>query len=155
MDLIQNSEKLKSLRKLSVVGYALVVLALVLMVYVRALFSMSLSVIAIQILTAFLMIWARVTFGSRSFHYAANPTEGGLVTTGPYKYIRHPIYAAITYFVLAGVAANWTWSNAALFAIVCLGVGIRIFCEEQLVTCKYPEYTEYAKHTKRIVPFVF
>ena len=139
----------------SVVGYALMVLALVPMVYFHALFSLSPLVIAVQVLAAFLMIWARVTFGRRSFHYAANPTKGGLVISGPYKYIRHPIYASITVFVLAGIAANWTWTNAALFALVCLGAGVRIYCEEQLVTREYPEYAEYAKHTKRIVPFVF
>jgi protein-S-isoprenylcysteine O-methyltransferase Ste14 len=33
-----------------------------------------------------LMVGARVTFGARSFHAAADPTEGGLVTWGPYRY---------------------------------------------------------------------
>ena len=28
--------------------------------------------------------------------------RGGLVTTGPYRYVRHPIYAAATYFAWAG-----------------------------------------------------
>jgi hypothetical protein len=48
-----------------------------------SLFSLSPAVIGVQCLAA-LMIWARLTFGLRSFHPAANPTRGGLVTTGPY-----------------------------------------------------------------------
>lgn len=148
-------ENLKTLRVLSVAGYCLMVLALVPMVYFHALFSSSSLVIAVQILAALLMVWARVTFGSRSFHYEANPTEGGLVTTGPYKYIRHPIYAAVMFFALAGIVANLTLMNAALFAVLCLGAGIRIFCEERLVTREYPEYAECAKRTKRIIPFLF
>jgi protein-S-isoprenylcysteine O-methyltransferase Ste14 len=146
---------MKSLQTFSVIGYLFIVLALVLLIYFRGVFSSSLLVIAVQALAAALMVWARFVFGSRSFHYAADPTSGGLVTTGPYKFIRHPIYAAILYFTLAGVAANWSWMNTTLLAVVCVGVGIRIYCEERLVVVEYPEYSEYAKGTKRIVPFVF
>ncbi len=142
-------------RIFSVVGYILMVLALVPLIYFQGLFSWSPLVIAVQTLAVGLMVWARITFGLRSFHYAANPTEGGLVTTGPYRFIRHPIYAAIVYFTLAGVAGNWSWRNVALFGVVCLGAAIRIFCEERLVVIDYPGYSEYAKRTKRIVPFVF
>src|SRR6476619_3918762 len=59
--------------------------------------------IAFQIAAAVLMLWARVTFGARSFHATANPTEGGLVTSGPYRFWRHPIYAAVLLFVWTGV----------------------------------------------------
>jgi protein-S-isoprenylcysteine O-methyltransferase Ste14 len=142
-------------RIFSIVGYIIMVLALVPLFYFQGLFSWSPLVIAVQAIAVGLMVWARITFGLRSFHYAANPTEGGLVTTGPYKFIRHPIYAAIVYFVLAGVAGNLSWNNVALFAVICLGVWIRIFCEERLIVTEYPEYSQYAKRTKRIVPFVY
>jgi protein-S-isoprenylcysteine O-methyltransferase Ste14 len=61
--------------------------------------------IAIQVFAVALMIWARITFGIRSFHGTANTTEGKLVTNGPYKYWRHPIYASIIYFIWASVIA--------------------------------------------------
>lgn len=139
----------------SVVGYALMVLALLALVMVHGLFSSSIVIIAIQALAVALMVWARITFGSRSFHYAANPTEGGLVTKGPYHYIRHPIYAAIVYFTLASVIGNWSLGNALLWILVCAGAAVRIYCEETLLVQQYPEYVDYAKKTKRIVPFVF
>jgi len=146
---------MKSLRVYSVAGYGIMVLALILLIFVRGLFSSLVVVIAVQILAAMLMVWARVTFGSRSFHFAADATKGGLVTTGPYKYIRHPIYAAVLLFTVAGVLGNFSWLNAGLFVLLCFGVGIRIFCEERLVQIEYPEYTEYAGRTKRIIPLVF
>ena len=62
--------------------------------------------ITIQVIAGLLMVWARLTFGIRSFHGTANPTAGGLVTTGPHRYIRHPIYAAILYFFWAGIVAH-------------------------------------------------
>src|SRR5579862_6825169 len=72
----------------------------------HAIFGTGPITIAIQVIAALLMAWARLTFGIRSFHGTANPTAGGLVTTGPYKYIRHPIYAAILYFLWAGISAH-------------------------------------------------
>ena len=57
----------------------------------------------LQLLGLALMIWARLTFGLRSFRFAANPTQGGLVTKGPYRYIRNPIYAA-AWLIITGIA---------------------------------------------------
>ena len=70
--------------------------------------------ITIQVLAALLMVWARLTFGIRSFHGTANPTAGGLITTGPYRYLRHPIYAAILYFLWAGIAAHPSLGTVAI-----------------------------------------
>ena len=41
-----------------------------------------------------------------SFTVQPTPTAGGLAMTGPYRYLRHPIYAAILYFFGAGIAAH-------------------------------------------------
>jgi protein-S-isoprenylcysteine O-methyltransferase Ste14 len=146
---------MNSLKVYSVVGYVLMVAALVPLIYLKGLFSDSLAVIVIQILSVCLMVWARTTFGSRSFHLAANPTEGGLVTSGPYRYIRHPIYASIVYFTTAGVVANLNLVNGVLLGLLCSGVAVRVYCEEKLIMTKYPDYADYAGRTRRIIPFVF
>ena len=43
----------------------------------------------------------------------------------------------------------------ALGVLLLLGALVRMTCEEQLVKQKYPEYVEYAKVTKRMVPYLF
>ena len=101
------------------------------------------------------MLWARLTFGTRSFHGTATPTEGGLVTTGPYRYIRHPIYASILLFMWAGVGANLSLRAAAMATLASAGALVRMLCEEQLVEQRYPEYASYAKVTKRVIPYLF
>ena len=101
------------------------------------------------------MVWARVTFGRRSFHFAANPTEGGLVTAGPYRYIRHPIYSGACLFTVAGAAAHGSWLAAALCGLVIGGALVRLRCEEVLLTARYPQYNNYAANTWRMIPYVF
>jgi protein-S-isoprenylcysteine O-methyltransferase Ste14 len=114
--------------------------------------------LALQGIAVLLMIWARLTFGMRSFHATANPTEGGLVTNGPYRYWRHPIYAAVLLFVWTGVLTQG--GPPAVDALVLAGIAtvmtaIRIQAEEQLLLASMPEYAAYAARTKRLVPFVF
>ncbi len=151
----KGSVEMARLRKFSVAGYALMGIALILLFYSRGLFSDSPVVITVQVLSAGLMVWARATFGMRSFHYEANPTEGGLVTWGPYRFIRHPIYASILYFAAAGTLANARFSSGLWFLTLAIGAGLRIYCEERLIIQTYPEYRAYADRTKRLIPYVF
>lgn len=142
-------------RFLSVLAFLSMVLGiLVLCLPPRALFSWSPVVVGVQTAAALLMVWARRTFGRRSFHAAADSTAGGLVTTGPYRYIRHPIYAAICWFVWAGVAANLSTRAVLAALLVTTGAIARLFCEERLMVERYPEYAEYARTTKRLIPGV-
>jgi protein-S-isoprenylcysteine O-methyltransferase Ste14 len=119
-----------------------------------AIFGTGPITITIQVIAALLMIWARVKFGIRSFHGTANPTAGGLVTTGPYRYIRHPIYAAILYFFWAGIAAHPSLVTVAVGLLATACTAVRIVAEEKLLVEIYPEYAAYARVTKRVVPFI-
>ena len=143
------------LRALSVVAFAAMVAGLVGLFYAGALFATHPLVIAIQVAAFALMVAARITFGRRSFHAAANPTEGGLVTTGPYGYLRHPIYAAILYFIWAGALDHFSWRVLAYAEMITAGAFTRIHLEEYLLERKYPEYRPYKARVRRIVPFVY
>jgi len=140
---------------ISVLGYLLMAAGLLGLIEMHALFSSSPAVIAVQCLAVTLMLWARLTFGRRSFHAAANPTEGGLVTSGPYRYIRHPIYTAVVLFSLAGVLAHLSLPAAGFELAVFLGALTRMLLEERLLRAAYPEYADYAARTKRMLPWVF
>src|SRR5438093_9923655 len=143
------------MKTLSLAGYLGMMAGLLILIFGRGLFSASPLVIALQAGALLLFLWARITFGRRSFHLAANPTEGGLVTTGPYRHIRHPIYTALCLFTGAGAAAHLSWKSALAFGAVFGFALVRIFCEETLVSLKYPEYKEYAASTWRMIPGVF
>jgi protein-S-isoprenylcysteine O-methyltransferase Ste14 len=143
------------LRTLSILGYLLMVGGLIGLLAMRNLFFPSPLVVALQAAAALLLIWARVTFGRRSFHVAGNPTEGGLVTSGPYRYIRHPIYAAVCLFTWAGIAGHWTWPAALCGGLILAGGIMRILIEEKLVAARYPEYAAYATKTWRMLPYIY
>lgn len=153
------------LRLASILAFAGVILCVALLFLTRGLFTPSPIAIAVQVLALALLLWARATFGVRSFHAAANPTSGGLVTSGPYRYVRHPIYAAILYAVWAGVLGQARVLGGplvrptlihlalALGATVCTAV--RMVSEERLLVARYPEYRAYCAVTKRVIPGVF
>lgn len=138
----------------SIAGYAVAVAGLAVLLVRRQLIAERPLLLAVQALAFLLMVWARVTFGRRSFHLAANPTAGDLVTWGPYRYWRHPIYAAIVYFVWAGVADHLSWTAAALALVVTGGLLVRMLTEERLLRLRYPAYASYAARTSRLVPRV-
>src|SRR6266404_4952229 len=143
------------LRTLSLMGYLGMMSVLLALLWLHSLFSSSPIVIALQIAALLLFVWARLTFGRRSFHLAANPTEGGLVSTGPYRYVRHPIYTALCLFTGAGAAANLSWKTGLAFGLILGFALVRIYCEETLVAQRYPEYKDYATKSWRMIPGLF
>lgn len=135
-------------------AFALMVAGLVWLTFRREILASSWLWIAIQMLAVLLMIAARFTFGRRSFHAAANPTAGGLVTTGPYRFWRHPIYAAVLYFIWATALDYHSPSAVVAATLVTIGAAVRMYAEETLLVVAYPEYVTYRARTARVIPFV-
>ena len=143
-----------NLKRVSLGATAILSVAVLSLLFRRSLFAHGPVLLALQVAAGALMLWARLTFGGRSFHAGANPTEGGIVTTGPYRFVRHPIYAAILLFLWAGVAAHGTNLSVLTAIVATAALAVRAVAEEELVFEVYPEYAEYARRTKRVIPFV-
>jgi protein-S-isoprenylcysteine O-methyltransferase Ste14 len=144
-----------NLINLSRAGLGVATAGVIILVFRESLLAFGVMAIGVQVASTLLMLWARLSLGRRSFHAAADATEGGLVTWGPYRYLRHPIYAAVLYFLWAGVLTHLSIINGLSGALVTVGLAVRMRAEERLVAERYPEYAVYAAHTKRIVPFIF
>lgn len=118
-------------------------------------FSKNPIAIIIQFCSALLMVWARITFGIRSFHAAANTTKGKLVTNGPYRWLRHPIYASLIYFFSACIISYPFKETIAAVILISGGLLARMILEEKFLAANYTNYVAYSKHTKRIIPFLY
>jgi protein-S-isoprenylcysteine O-methyltransferase Ste14 len=100
-------------------------------------------------------IWARVHIGRNWGTPMTQKDEPELVTSGPYHFVRHPIYSGILVAGLGtAVALSWLWLIAVLLA-----GGYFIYSatvEERYLTEKFPDtYSVYKRSTKMLVPFIF
>jgi protein-S-isoprenylcysteine O-methyltransferase Ste14 len=143
------------LRALSVATLVAMAVGIAGLFFSGALFARQPWVIAIQVAMFALMVAARVTLGRRSVGTAGDQAAGGLVTTVPYVYLRHPIYTAIIHFVWAGALDNYSWPVVAWAETVTAGAFTRMHLEEYVLKRKYPEYREYKKRAKKLIPFVY
>jgi protein-S-isoprenylcysteine O-methyltransferase Ste14 len=136
-------------------GFIVAVIAIALLAVSGEILARQPLLMLVQALAVVLMVWARLTFGLRSFNPGAAPTEGELVTTGPYRYWRHPIYAAVIIFVATAAISHATWKAAALALIVAGGLYLRMRSEERLLATRYTAYRAYAARTARVIPGLF
>jgi protein-S-isoprenylcysteine O-methyltransferase Ste14 len=83
------------------------------------------------------------------------PEVRRLVTGGPYRVVRHPLYAAEILAACAYVMVNPGALAIAFLAPFVATQLLRSRFEERLLTAAYPQYAEYAKHTRRLIPFIW
>lgn len=100
-------------------------------------------------------IWARLNIGRNWGTPMSQKADLELVTTGPYRLVRHPIYSGILIAGLGTAAAlGWTWLIAVALAGVYFGYSSVV--EERFLAKALPDtYPSYQRSTKRFLPFIF
>jgi len=99
-------------------------------------------------------IWARLHIGRNWGTPMSQKDDPELVTSGPYRLVRHPIYSGV---LVAGVgtavALSWAWLVAVALAGVYFVYSATF--EERDLTEEFPDsYPVYRRSTKMLVPFV-
>ncbi len=138
----------------SLIAFAISIVGIIFLFKNNSIISDNIIAIIIQILAFGLMIWARITFGFKSFHASANAYKEKLITNGPYKWLRHPIYAAVIYFFLACIISYPNIETIIAVALIVVSTIVRMLLEEKSLLENFAEYDSYSRRTKRLIPFV-
>jgi protein-S-isoprenylcysteine O-methyltransferase Ste14 len=101
--------------------------------------------------------WAAARHLGKHWRYEAALIESHeLVQTGPYCWVRHPIYASMLGLLLA-TAFAWTWWPMAVAAVILFlaGTEIRVRAEDGLLAGRFQEsFIAYRSRVRAYIPFV-
>ena len=107
-------------------------------------------------LSGFLAFWAMAVMRLGNFNVVPTPVDKGvLVTGGPYKVIRHPMYTSIFIFASALLAGQFDYIKLIISIVLVAGLVFKMLFEESLLRNHHPGYEAYMAKTKRVIPFVW
>jgi protein-S-isoprenylcysteine O-methyltransferase Ste14 len=140
---------------LEMVGFALV------WAYVRPLgFDKSAAILIASMVLgppSVALAWAATRHLGKQWRYEAALSEDHeLIQTGPYRWVRHPIYASMLGMLLAtGAAWSWWPMFAGALVVFLVGTEIRVRAEDRLLAERFQDaFAEYRSRVKAYVPFI-
>ena len=114
------------------------------------------AALALAVGATALGVWTLAHNRLGNFNIRPEPRTGArLVTRGPYRFMRHPMYAAVLLFAAAEtVAYADAWKIIASLALA-LVLAAKAVLEERGLREQFPGYADYAKRVRRIIPGLF
>ena len=99
-----------------------------------------------------------LTMKENSFLSKAVEIQEGhtVITTGPYKIVRHPMYLGLIIFMVGWCLALGSLFSLIFVALIVIGLIIRIVFEDKMLHAELEGYKEYAQKTKKkLIPFIW
>jgi len=117
--------------------------------------NLTLLCMSIFAIGGFIGIWALNHNQLGNFYIQPKLKDNAeLVTTGIYKYIRHPMYFSVTFMMLGVIVYNLNTFNIAIYLLLILVLFLKARKEELLWSKKSKAYLAYMQKTKMIIPFI-
>jgi protein-S-isoprenylcysteine O-methyltransferase Ste14 len=91
-----------------------------------------------------IMVWARVSLGR---NIGLVPAQRNIVTDGAYRFVRHPIYTAVFFSIVATGLSAYSPVNTVLFALGIFWWIVKSLVEENFLR-KDPEYAAYLERVR-------
>ena len=100
-------------------------------------------------------IWARAALGGNWSSAVTFKQSHELITGGPYRFVRHPIYTGVLLMLLGSALMQARLGSIAGFAFGVAGIWLKLQREETLLLAHFrSDYTAYRTRTKALIPFV-
>ncbi len=81
--------------------------------------------------------------------------DAGLVQTGPYAIVRHPVYCGGLTLALGWALCAQSWLTVGYVAVLFAFLDVKSRREETWLSQKYPEYRTYQQRVHKLIPFVY
>jgi protein-S-isoprenylcysteine O-methyltransferase Ste14 len=104
-----------------------------------------------------LLFWVTATNSYLSSYARIQQDRGQqVVSTGPYKYVRHPMYAAVIPFIICVALILGSWWALIPGGVIGVLFTIRTVLEDRMLQDELPGYKEYAQRVRyRLLPRVW
>lgn len=114
------------------------------------------ALLAVQLAGLGLGIWAVLTIRIGHFNILPQPLAWSkLVTSGPYRLIRHPMYLALLLVTLPLIIDTFNFFRAVVWLTLLADLLVKLSIEENLLRGKLEGYEVYIQNSFRLFPFIF
>ena len=101
-------------------------------------------------------IWAVLSMRIGNFNIIPNPFAWSkLVTSRPYRLIRHPMYLALLLVTLPLVIEEFTFFRLGIWLVLLFDLLVKLNFEENLLRIKLDGYEQYIQVSSRLIPYLY
>jgi protein-S-isoprenylcysteine O-methyltransferase Ste14 len=112
--------------------------------------------ISIEILSILILSWSVSVMSFSKLNVFPDVRKGAiLISQGPYKLIRHPMYLAVILFSLSVVLEFLNPLRLLILLVLVITLIYKIEFEEKLLIKNFNKYPDYRKTTKKLIPFIY
>ena len=102
-----------------------------------------------------LLLAGLVRLGSNLTPLPFPKEDATLVQTGPYRLVRHPMYSGGIILAYGWALAAGGWLTLAYATVLLVFLDIKSAREEQWLAERFPDYSDYQRRVRKLIPFVY